>query len=332
MKFNAENHISVDGDKIIIEDIKKFEAWRGYQLPKDFVEFTLKYPGASMSAEFDSEGRPGSMISNMLKFSKEGYSSIYVDEVYEINDFGPYVLFGEDPGGNFIAFDYSNDELNPAVVFIDHEELGLIELPEGKVEDDYTDAELDSMMSSEKLEDFPWAIHIISSSFEEFIDNLRFKDINSKLLKNNKNINNCIIEIKKELDIEISEVVEKFIKKYNNKLMNEYLLTINGGIILISCLNADLNSRLNMLNFFNRIGGLHKTRKFLPLIYAKLKDDEDVRVIIGIKNLRNEQNVVYIPIEFLKENDKIKDSDFIIITKEIEKFFNDLMEFLENKL
>ncbi|MCU7556151.1 hypothetical protein [Macrococcus capreoli] len=45
MKFNAENHISVDGDKIIIEDIKKFEAWRGYQLPKDFVEFTLKYPG-----------------------------------------------------------------------------------------------------------------------------------------------------------------------------------------------------------------------------------------------------------------------------------------------
>ncbi|MCU7556152.1 SMI1/KNR4 family protein [Macrococcus capreoli] len=174
-----------------------------------------------MSAEFDSEGRPGSMISNMLKFSKEGYSSIYVDEVYEINDFGPYVLFGEDPGGNFIAFDYSNDELNPTVVFIDHEELGLIELPEGKVEDDYTDAELGSMMSSEKLEDFPWAIHIISSSFEEFIDNLRFKDINSKLLKNNKNINNCIIEIKKELDIEISEVVEKFIKKYNNELMNE---------------------------------------------------------------------------------------------------------------
>ncbi|MCU7556153.1 hypothetical protein [Macrococcus capreoli] len=114
--------------------------------------------------------------------------------------------------------------------------------------------------------------------------------------------------------------------------MNEYLLTINGGIILISCLNADLNSRLNMLNFFNRIGGLHKTRKFLPLIFAKLKDDEDVRVIIGIKNLQNEQNVVYIPIEFLKENDKIKDSDFIIITKEIKKFFNDLMEFLENKL
>ncbi|MCU7557217.1 SMI1/KNR4 family protein [Macrococcus capreoli] len=185
---DVEDFIKIRGKKINKTEIEKFEEWCGYKLPKDFVEFTLKYPFAHMSAEFDADGRPVSMISDFLRFSKKGYSSIYVDEAYDITDFGPYVLFGEDPGGNYIAFDYSKDELNPSVVFIDHEELGIIELPEGTSENDFKEEELDKMMSSEKLEDFPWAIHFVADSFNAFINNLTISVSSDKIKKTFMNL------------------------------------------------------------------------------------------------------------------------------------------------
>ncbi|MGV2875115.1 SMI1/KNR4 family protein [Macrococcus capreoli] len=238
MKFNFDSYIEKSGEELINEDIEKFESWRGYKLPKDFVKFTLKYPFAHMSAEFDADGRPNSMISNMLKFSKEGNSSIYVDEAYEIKDFGPYVLFGEDPGGNYIAFNYSTDELNPSVVFIDHEELGIVELPEVTAENDFTEEELDKMMSSEKLEDFPWAIHNVASSFSEFINDLRFEGQNNLIKPSDfEFIQEQFDEINSIYNKKILDCIEYFFKKYSgwdlqDIKFNSFSLNINLDSVL----------------------------------------------------------------------------------------------------
>ncbi|MGV2875800.1 SMI1/KNR4 family protein [Macrococcus capreoli] len=330
MKFNAENHISVDGDKIIIEDIKTFETWRGYQLPKDFVEFTLKYPGASMSAEFDSEGRPGSMISNMLKFSKEGYSSIYVDEAYEIKDFGPYVLFGEDPGGNFIAFDYSNDELNPAVVFIDHEELGLIELSEGKTEDDYTEAELDRMMSSEKLTDFPWAIHYVAKSFNEFLDEVKFREISIESKTTGNISDKEMKEFKEQFSMELPSIFISFMKKYSNFIKNGYERKLmNKRVNLINVLSVNTQESDYILKVIESRGGVSKFPDLIPFMYINYNwNVYDFSLLCLYKKDGRWSIVIYLEEYWSKDTYEIIDN-LIYLTDNLDEFFNLLIDELE---
>lgn len=115
-----KNLIEIRGNNISSSDFEAFEAWRGYKLPNDFKEFTLNYPGAYVEGSFDAEGRPGFSIKVFLKFEKGESESIYIDSLYEFTDFGSYVLFAFDAGGNYLALDYSRDNLNPSVVIIDH--------------------------------------------------------------------------------------------------------------------------------------------------------------------------------------------------------------------
>ncbi|QIH76129.1 hypothetical protein GTN31_07120 [Macrococcoides canis] len=331
MQFNFDSYIEKNGEKLIIKDIEKFESWRGYKLPKDFVEFTLKYPFAHMSAEFDADGRPDSMISNMLKFSKEGYSSIYIDEAYDIKNFGPYVLFGEDPGGNYIAFDYSKNELNPSVVFIDHEELGVIELPEGTTEDDFTEVEIDNMMNSGKLIDFPWAIHYIADSFIEFMNILKYED-NKKYEATSNTLN-----LKKfELFIENSEY--DFSEKYINFMKKYGGMSISNGEFQYQ----DIKFRINFIfnfnvadsldydNYINEMGGQSRFKNIIPFAIGCNNFDVFDTSLLALIVVNRKQDIVVIPdnVLFDTKND-INPSDLIFVTNEIDKFFESMAKFLE---
>ncbi|MGV2875111.1 SMI1/KNR4 family protein [Macrococcus capreoli] len=332
MEFSKlKNHIKVDG-KVTKSDIEKFESWRGYKLPKDFVEFTLKYPGATLSVEFDAEDRPGSMISNFLRFSKEGYSSIYVDEAYDIKDFGPYVLFGEDPGGNYIAFDYSTDELNPSVVFIEHEELGVLELPEGKTENDFTKEELDRMMSSEKLEDFPWAIHDVSNSFSDFISRFEFEDYSDLQLPRIKNTEVDIKYIEEYLNIELPNEIKEFLLKYggaSTNLINADLY--NYKFIILSIISSNKEGVM-IDSFIENRGGKTKFSNLIPLLSILISDNfQEISAVALYQTKQNNSEIVIIPHNVLASDENIKYEDLIVLTDDIKDFVDKITRVINDK-
>ncbi|QIH76138.1 hypothetical protein GTN31_07165 [Macrococcoides canis] len=325
-----DKYIKTDG-KVSKSDIEKFEVWRGYKLPQDFVDFTLKYPGASLNAEFDAEDRPGSMISNFLRFSKEGYSSIYVEDAYEITNFGPYVLFGEDPGGNYLAFDYSNDKLNPSVVFIEHEELGIIEFPDGKSEHDFTEEELDRMMNSEKLEDFPWAIHFVANSFNSFINNLDFNDLNKIELSNVKVSDEDINIIEEQFSVELPILYKGMLKKYGGAFCKNRKMSVNGIDFALSFIqHAKYCDEVNILETVEINGGIERFNKLIPIVSVSLNDNVFDFSQIALKyNLEKDFEVVIIPNDIMKSTNEIIDKDLIKISNEVDSFISLLIKVLE---
>jgi hypothetical protein len=147
--------------KISLQEIKEFENKIGYKLPKNYIEFILKYNGASINNYIYSF-----KIYSVSNKSFEGIYSVGVflsfganlesmewywdnrncDEKYPFPDHViPFILGGE---GNLICFDYRHDlhTEEPKVVYWNHEECG--ELKEG-------------------LE-----IYFIANSFDEFINKL----------------------------------------------------------------------------------------------------------------------------------------------------------------
>ncbi|QIH76143.1 hypothetical protein GTN31_07190 [Macrococcoides canis] len=242
-----DNYIEADA-KLRQSDIDLFESWRGYKLPQDFVEFTLKYPGAYVEGSFDAEDRPGASINQFLKFEKSEFDSIYIDSLYEFSDFGPYVLFACDAGGNYLAFDYSKDKLNPSVVFIDHEELGVLELPEGTTENDFTEEELDRMMSSEKLEDFPWAIHNVEDSFEEFLLNLNYVENSSIEASSNPITDFAIKNLEEKIGHFLPVSYKSFLKKFGGALCQDISIVLNELIVDVLIIqHIDEKNNVNIL-------------------------------------------------------------------------------------
>ncbi|MCU7557214.1 SMI1/KNR4 family protein [Macrococcus capreoli] len=325
MNFDS---LIVKGSELNLNDIKSFEKWRGYKLPNDFVEFTLKYPFAHMSAEFDAEGRPDSMISNMLRFSKDGYSSIYVDEAYDINDFGPYVLFGEDPGGNYIAFDYSNDELNPSVVFIDHEKLGLIQLPESKTVEKLSEIEYIKLQNSNRIIDYPGSIHYVSESFTDFLKIL-------KILKNNKvryskyTFNEDeYYEILKTNYVNSNSKIYSFLKKYGgSKISGKTNIEINNvKFNLKVILNFNYRDSLDYRNIISNKGGISKYVGLFPFILVKMEDEIYGYSAITLKQIGNQISLYLIPNDEFEKDEMIIDENLIFLSDDIDEFIEKLLD------
>ncbi|UTH10679.1 SMI1/KNR4 family protein [Macrococcoides canis] len=325
-----EKFIKVKGEKPTKSDIYSFESWRGFKLPEDFIEFSLKYPGAFLSAEFDAEDRPGSMISNFLRFSKEGYSSIYVDEAYDITDFGPYVLFGEDPSGNYIAFDYSKSELNPSVVFIDHEELGIIELPEGTSENDFTEEELDKMMDSEKLEDYPWAIHEVSTSFSNFIIKLEFEKEENIRYSKNISKQSDVDKIEESLGVLIPETVRNFLIRFGGSSVTKINANIyDYNMRITSIFSANSTDSIRIKSFIENRGGRTKFSNLVPFIAIRISNNlREISAIALYQDKQNKSEIVIIPHEALISDKDIKYEDLIVLTDDIKDFVDKITDAL----
>ncbi|UBH07736.1 SMI1/KNR4 family protein [Macrococcus armenti] len=330
MNINNLESIVSKSREVTEKDIKLFEIWRGYKLPEDFIEFNLKFPGAYFEGEFDAVGRKNSLISNILLFSKDDEDSIYIDEAYGIKDFGPFIIFGEDPGGNFIAFDYSKDELNPSVVFIDHEELGLIELPEGTTEDDYTAAEIDKMMNSDKLIDFPWAIHYASPSFTDFMNSLRYSvpqkyDRPYEKLDMNE-FENFIHDLKPD----VPDSFRKFIIHYAGVKFNGRVVNLEKHVVRIdTVINFNKKSINDYYEYISLKGGEEKFKNLIPFLFISYNNELRDSSMIALNMENDKMSIVVIPHDVLHKKDVINEKNLIYITDNIDKFFEDLTAIIE---
>ncbi|UTH01517.1 SMI1/KNR4 family protein [Macrococcoides canis] len=327
---NLKNKLEVRGNKLTATVIDLFESWRGYKFPKDFVEFTLKYPGAYLEGSFDAEDRPGASINQFLKFEKNEYYSIYIESLYEFSDFGPYVLFACDAGGNYLAFDYSKDKLNPSVVFIEHEELGIIEFPDGKSEHDFTEEELDRMMNSEKLEDFPCAIHFVADSFTNFIDLLTVEEEDKYKLSDVECIEADILEIETLFNISIDNSIKSLFKKYGGAILFAKKLDFIEGDYLVNCiLNPNKNDDLSLLKFIELRGGIKRFEQVLPFIIGRIDNDEYEKVIFTIYQHENTKKIVIIPESNFQSNSQIDFNNLKVISEDIEHFTSNLIKLIE---
>ncbi|MGV2875110.1 SMI1/KNR4 family protein [Macrococcus capreoli] len=334
MKINNLEKILSKGNKLNENKIAEFEKWRGYKLPKDFVEFNLKYPYAYMEGTFNAKERPGATIHQILNFNSDDVDSIYKTEIYGINNLGPYVLFAADASGNYIAFDYSKDELNPSVVFIDHEELGVIELPEGTSEYDFTEEELDKMVSSEKLENFPWAIHFVSDSFTNFMNLIDHSlKLDKYFVPEYKTNNQNIEEIEMTMNIKLPEVYKYFFKKYGGvKTRLNDITMFNKNFKLINIYSGNQNEHVNTLRMIKLKGGNKKFENLIPIMsIINNSDKKGISVIALFFNQNGKIEVVIIPHKVFNNNELINADDLILVTQEFEKFFEQIIEKLESQ-
>ncbi|UTH01510.1 SMI1/KNR4 family protein [Macrococcoides canis] len=330
MDIKNLDRIESNGKKINFDDILQFEEWRGYKLPEDFIEFNLRFPGAYFEGEFDVEGRKNSLISNILLFSNDDEDSIYIDEAYGIKDFGPFVIFGEDPGGNFIAFDYSKDELNPSVVFLDHEELGLIELPEGTTEDDFTAAEIDKMMNSDKLIDFPWAIHYVSPSFTDFMNSLRYSVPQKYDLPYEKLDMNEFEKFIHDIKPDVPDSFRKFIIHYAGVKFNGRVVNLEKHVVRIdTVINFNKKSINDYYEYISLKGGEKKYKNLIPFLFISYNNELRDSSMIALNMENDKMSIVVIPHDVLHKKDVINEKDLIYITDNIDKFFEDLTAIIE---
>ncbi|UTH01511.1 SMI1/KNR4 family protein [Macrococcoides canis] len=326
---NMDDYLEIRGEKINKNNIESFEEWRGYKLPNDFIEFTLKYPGAYMEASFDAEGRPAALVNVFLKFDESESDSMYIESLYEFTDFGPYVLFGFDAGGNYLAFDYSIDKQNPSIVFIDHEEFGEFELPEGTTESDFTENEIDKMLSSERLEDFPWAIHFVAESFTKFLEMADFKIVNNKYVKPDfETKESDISEIEKYFNVELPNKYKVFILKYGGYEFLKSSFEINNLLFEIKLIySLSKMESLNLKYMYEKKGGKEKFKKLVPIILVGQNNNiRDFSVLaFDFENL-SEPSIILIPQDMFYYEEKIDRDKLIFITDDVDMFFDNLSD------
>lgn len=95
----------------------------GYQYPDEFRSFALQFNGATPAEdEFDTIQTEGRVLNRFLSFNKNDIETIwkFIDQncSWSIEDLDwRYIPFANDPFGNYICFDRTNDH----IVFWDHE-------------------------------------------------------------------------------------------------------------------------------------------------------------------------------------------------------------------
>ncbi|MGV2875799.1 SMI1/KNR4 family protein [Macrococcus capreoli] len=318
-----ENLIEVRGNNISNSDIEAFEAWIGYKLPNYFKAFTLKYPGAYVEGSFDAEDRPGASINQFLKFEKSEFDSIYIDSLYEFTDFGPYVLFACDAGGNYLAFDYSNDKLNHSIVFIEHEELGIIEFPDGKSENDFTEEELDKMMSSEKLEDYPWAIHYVSEDFNKFIDIVDFNEIiydysPPEYITTREDIN----FLEKYMNIKLPNSYKNFVLELGGIYLHNKNIFVKDDNKIQKIYGLNIKEQVDVINLIEVKGGKEKFKNLIPIIAIEPEDQPFHISTIAIQylELENRYRLVHIPFDIYHYSETIDRKKLEVISEDLDDY------------
>lgn len=105
-----------------LNEINKVEDILGVKFPEDFIQCAIINHGAMPTLNtFDFEGYKGASVGELLSFNSS--SSIYVLNIFnDIRDrlSDRVIPIANDPGGNFICFDYRK-KFVPTVVYWDHE-------------------------------------------------------------------------------------------------------------------------------------------------------------------------------------------------------------------
>ena len=104
-----------------------YNAEKYYQIifPKEYKEIVLQYNRATAIPSpccIYVSGKERVFV-RLLSINTEDRMNIYnFSEIVDTNKKGKIIAFGEDPFGNYWCFDYSNNSVEPNIVFWDHEE------------------------------------------------------------------------------------------------------------------------------------------------------------------------------------------------------------------
>ena len=111
--------------------ISEFEAKENYDFPKDYIEiiknFNAGYPELEEFISLQGKRKRKRVFSSLLSLNKGSKSNMWrtneiIHTVWAKNgELDQYVVFANDPFGNKICFDKTNDH----IVFIDHETLSI---------------------------------------------------------------------------------------------------------------------------------------------------------------------------------------------------------------
>jgi hypothetical protein len=107
------------------DDLDRFESFLNLYLPEDFKPWLVKHNGACPKpSEISLTGGFTFVINSFISFSKKDTPNV-LSILNMLKDRLPKELIpiAEDHGGNYICFRYSSKDVNPDVVFWDHEEV-----------------------------------------------------------------------------------------------------------------------------------------------------------------------------------------------------------------
>ncbi|MCQ2593317.1 MAG: SMI1/KNR4 family protein [Treponema sp.] len=111
-------------------EIEEFELKIKYQFPTSFKELIQLYNGGKPSDKiFNTKATKGRVFNNLLSFNKSDPVNIWMLNDWDglMSDWNKdglmnsYVAFAQDPFGNLICFEKSNNH----IIFIDHETLSI---------------------------------------------------------------------------------------------------------------------------------------------------------------------------------------------------------------
>lgn len=164
--------------KIPEESIKEVEQEWNVKLPKEYVEvvkehdgsiaYVINDDGSKKQGRIDIEKWSGRTANVVLEQFKE-FPNLKIKKIidfYEnivdcLPDPNKIFPFAEDAGGNIFLFDYRNNENNPRIVFLDHEESITI--------DELDEDELEEKPLSEWQED---SLYFVANSFKELLEKI----------------------------------------------------------------------------------------------------------------------------------------------------------------
>lgn len=112
-----------ENDKVESMVILKVESQFGITFPKDFVECITRNDGGYPKPDRFILNGNEEVFNNLLSFDEEDSGNI-IESYNDVNDRLPkkIIPFAEDPFGNLICFDYSNNG-QPNIVFWEHEKV-----------------------------------------------------------------------------------------------------------------------------------------------------------------------------------------------------------------
>lgn len=110
-------------------NISKVEKQWNVKFPKEFKNEIVEHNYGSPSPNsFNTEHLQGKSFGRMLDFNLDKEDNILDEYKLIKNNLPPDVFpFAGDAGGNYLCFDYRNDDENPIIVFWDHEQISEIE-------------------------------------------------------------------------------------------------------------------------------------------------------------------------------------------------------------
>jgi len=120
-----------------VNSIKKVEKTFGVKFPSDYINIILAYNAAMPDPNtIDTSRQTGKAFGELLSFNLDAEENIMI--LYqELKNKIPEKVFplAMDPGGNFLCYDFRDDDAHPKVVRWDHEQKFVLEKQELIVED-----------------------------------------------------------------------------------------------------------------------------------------------------------------------------------------------------